>query len=85
MLRNIGISMLFFCASAAFAEAPFPSTYEPISAGPTLLRNATILTGDGQRLDAADLLLADGVIQWVGSGEVPAGTEEIDASGSHPV
>lgn len=81
MLRNVSISMLFFCASAAVAETPFPSTYEPIGTGPTLLRNATILTGDGQRLDAADMLLADGTIQWVGSGEVPAGAEEIDAGG----
>ncbi|MDO8860550.1 amidohydrolase [Haliea sp. E1-2-M8] len=81
MLRNASISILFFLSSVAIAEVPFPSTYEPVSNSPTLLRNATILTGDGQRLENTDLLLADGTIQWLGSGEVPAGTEEVDASG----
>jgi imidazolonepropionase-like amidohydrolase len=81
MLRNASILLLFAFASPAMAEPPFPSTYEAISASPTLLRNATVLTGDGERLDDTDLLIANGVIQWLGSGDVPAGTQEIDASG----
>ena len=81
MLRKASILLLFALASPAIAEPPFPSTYEAISAGPALLRNATVLTGDGQRLENTDLLIAEGIIQWLGSGDVPAGTEEIDASG----
>jgi imidazolonepropionase-like amidohydrolase len=81
MLRKASILLLFAFASPAMAEPPFPSTYEAISASPALLRNATVLTGDGQRLDNTDLLIADGIIQWLGSGEVPVGTQEIDASG----
>lgn len=81
MLRKTSILLLFAFASPAMAAPPFPSTYEAISASPALLRNATVLTGDGQRLDNTDLLIANGVIQWLGSGEVPAGTQEIDASG----
>ena len=81
MLRKASILLLFAFALPAMAEPPFPSTYEAISASPALLRNATVLTGDGQRLDNTDLLIADGIIQWLGSGEVPVGTQEIDASG----
>ncbi len=68
MLRNASILLLFFLASPAIADPPFPSTYEPFASSPTLLRNATILTGDGQRLDNTDLLLAEGTVQWLGSG-----------------
>ncbi|MFU8764812.1 MAG: amidohydrolase, partial [Haliea sp.] len=81
MLRKASILLLFAIVSSATAEPPFPSTYEAISASPALLRNATVLTGDGQRLENTDLLIADGIIQWLGSGDVPAGTQEIDASG----
>jgi len=81
MLRKSSILLLFAFALPAMAAPPFPSTYEAISASPALLRNATVLTGDGQRLDNTDLLIADGIIQWLGSGEVPVGTQEIDASG----
>ncbi|PKM15192.1 MAG: amidohydrolase [Gammaproteobacteria bacterium HGW-Gammaproteobacteria-2] len=69
------------CAAAAPTE-PFPSTYQPIASAATVLRHATVLIGNGGRLDDADVLLRDGKVQAVGSNlQAPADTIEIDASG----
>jgi imidazolonepropionase-like amidohydrolase len=46
-----------------------------------LITNATILTGTGERLDNASLLLRDGKVAWVGEGEAPANAATIDAEG----
>lgn len=62
------------------AEA-YPSTYSPLPSTPTLITHATILTGTGERLDDASLLLADGKIAFVGEGEAPVDVTTIDASG----
>ncbi len=72
--------LLLGCAGQAAAEA-FPSTYEPLPSEPTLITNATVLTGTGERLDNASLLMQDGKIVWVGDGEAPAGVTTIDADG----
>jgi imidazolonepropionase-like amidohydrolase len=70
---------------AAFPAAspnPYPSTYEPQSSPPTLIRGATVLTGTGQRLDNADVLIVEGRIQAVGPGlTAPAGARVVDAKG----
>ncbi len=66
--------------SAVQAEA-FPSTYSPLPSEATLITNATILTGTGERLDDASLLISDGKIQFVGKGNAPAGVNTIDAGG----
>ena len=63
-----------------WAEA-YPSTYAPLPSEPTLITNATILTGTGERLEDASLLIADGKIVFVGKGESPDGVNTIDASG----
>jgi imidazolonepropionase-like amidohydrolase len=69
-------------SSIAFAEAPFPSTYQPLPPETVLLQNATILTGDGERLEGADLLLVDGRIARIGESlATPADARVIDASG----
>jgi imidazolonepropionase-like amidohydrolase len=52
----------------AFTDDPYPSTYRPVAAPPVLITGATVLTGTGQRLDDADVLLQDGKIAAVGSG-----------------
>jgi imidazolonepropionase-like amidohydrolase len=72
--------------SKAPAEAPKPapyaSTYRPIASPPVLLRNATVLTGTGERLDDADVLMQDGKIQAVGKGlAAPQGALSVDATG----
>ena len=63
-----------------WAEA-YPSTYAPLPSEDTLITNATILTGTGQRLDNASLLISDGKISFVGEGSTPAGVKTVDAGG----
>jgi len=65
---------------AAQAE-PYPSTYSPLPSEATLITHATILTGTGERLDDANLLMTDGKIAFVGDGELPPNVTVIDASG----
>jgi imidazolonepropionase-like amidohydrolase len=61
---------------------PFPSTYERFPSGTTLIRNATILTGTGQRIDGGSVLLRDGTIAAVGADvSAPADATVIDAAG----
>jgi len=65
------------------APAPlFPSTYHPIPAPPTLLKNATVLTAAGDRIEGGSVLFKDGKIVAVGR-EVaaPAGAVVVDATG----
>jgi len=58
------------------------SRYRAIAAPPTLIRGATVLIGDGRRLEAADVLVQDGRIAAVGQGLVaPVGAVEVDAGG----
>ena len=55
---------------AGAAQTPYASTYQPVASGPVLIRNATVLTGDGQRLEGADVLMRDGRIAAVADGAV---------------
>ncbi|NZA27264.1 amidohydrolase [Luteimonas sp. SJ-92] len=65
-----------------FAEDPYASTYSPIAAPPVLITGAVVLTGNGERLDGADVLLADGRIVAVGPGlEAPEGATRVDGTG----
>ncbi|MGB1958880.1 MAG: MFS transporter, partial [Luminiphilus sp.] len=87
LLRILFMRSLFFAltpllipmALQAQPEA-FPSTYEAPSGPPVLFKNATILTGDGRRLDDTDLYIANGQIQWVGAGEIAPDATAVDAS-----
>lgn len=80
MLKLLTAAPLLLLSVSVLAE-PFPSTYEPLPSSPTLITGATILTGDGGRIDDGDLLISNGIVQWVGSGDVPANAQTIDASG----
>ncbi len=61
---------------------PYPSTYRPLPSGATLIRGATVLTGTGEELAGADVLIEGGRIAAVGEGlAAPAGAEVIDAAG----
>ena len=62
-------------------DMPFPSRYQPLPSTPTLLTGATVLTGNGARLDDADVLMRDGRIVEVGSGIDAGNAAVIDASG----
>ena len=68
--------------AADSTRAPFSSTYEAAASPPTLIRNATVLTGTGARMDGADVLIADGKIAGVGrSLAAPEGARVVDAGG----
>jgi imidazolonepropionase-like amidohydrolase len=64
-----------------FAD-PYPSTYKPFPSRTTLIRNATILTGTGERIEGGSVLLQDGKITDIGRNvSAPAGAITIDATG----
>jgi imidazolonepropionase-like amidohydrolase len=66
------------------ADEPYPSTYQSLPSRPTLIVNATILTGTGQRISNGSLLMAEGRISRVtaDSPAVPgAAADVIDAAG----
>jgi len=73
-----------FATSVSTADTPFPSTYNAPDHAPTLITNATVLTGTGERLEAASLYFVDGKIVSVGEPpkELTADTRIIDAEGS---
>ncbi|MFV8783744.1 amidohydrolase family protein [Microbulbifer sp. SA54] len=60
----------------------FPSTYQPAETAPVLIRGANLLTGTGEQLEAADLLLESGKIKAVGKGlKAPRKAQVIEADG----
>ncbi len=69
-------------ASPAPSADPYPSTYQPVASGPVLIRHTTLLTGSGERLDDADLLMSDGKIVALGKNlDAPANATVIDGTG----
>lgn len=60
---------------------PYPSTYQPLPQKSTLIQHATVLTGTGERLDDADVLIVDGKIKQVGKNLSANGAVTINASG----
>lgn len=84
LFAALGAALLCGPASAAsrFVQDPYPSTYHALASGPVLIQHATVLTGTGQRLDDADVLLRDGKVAAVGRGlEAPADVRRIDGTG----
>ena len=68
--------------TSRFAQDPYPSTYRPIAAPPVLITGATVLTGTGERLDNADVLMRDGRIVAVGPNlDAPADAVRVDGRG----
>jgi imidazolonepropionase-like amidohydrolase len=62
--------------------APFPSTYKPLPGVATLIANATILTGTGERIARGGVSFKDGRIIAVGAdAAVPEGGETVDGAG----
>lgn len=88
-LTFILFSLLAACAgqpvvepAPAAAEAAFPGTYEPIASGPVLIRNATLLTGTGEQIEGASILMAEGLIREIGRQVAdPGDARVIDGTG----
>ena len=64
-------------------EDPYPSTYVRYPGVLTVVRHATVFTGDGQQIDDGTVVFADGVIQAVSGPGLPspAGALQIDGTG----
>lgn len=60
---------------------PFASRYAPLPSEATLLSGATVLTGTGERLDNADVLMRDGKIVQVGTNLEAGDAKRFDATG----
>ncbi|MDQ2702434.1 MAG: amidohydrolase [Pseudomonadota bacterium] len=67
--------------ASSFIDDPYPSTYQAAASQPVLISGATVLTGTGERIDNADVLLRDGRIVAVGQGLDGAGAIRVDGSG----
>lgn len=64
-------------------EDPYPSTYVRYPGVLTVIRHATVFTGDGQQITNGTIVFADGLIQAIGGPDLPspAGALEIDGTG----
>ncbi len=61
--------------------APYESRYKALASEPTMLKGATVLTGTGERLDDADVVMQDGKILAVGINLDVDDVTIVDASG----
>jgi len=69
-------------SGAARTVTPYPSTYKVPATQPTLIRGATLLIGNGERLEDADVLMQEGKLVAVGKNlRAPAGAQIIEARG----
>ncbi|MBT8143006.1 MAG: amidohydrolase [Gammaproteobacteria bacterium] len=66
------------------AKEAFSSTYQALESAPVFIQNATILLGNGEKLNEANILLKDGKIEAVGKRvKSVKGAIEIDATGKY--
>ncbi len=85
LIGLLGALLVVAACSESAPEAeqnqPFASRYTPLPSEPVLIKGATILTGTGERLDNADLLMSDGRIAAIGAGLDAGDARVIDAGG----
>ncbi|MDX1481656.1 MAG: amidohydrolase [Woeseiaceae bacterium] len=89
MDRRILLAMLPVLALAGCGESDgdaasakaFPSRYSPLPGETTLLTGATVLTGTGERLDDADILIRDGRIAEIGTDLAAGDATVVNATG----
>lgn len=79
--RALALVLSLTLAGAALARAPYESTYEPRPTESILIRNATVLTGTGNRLENADVHLSGGMITAVGVDLPIDNARVVDAAG----
>jgi len=73
--------LLSACESSSESDgpAPYASRYQPLPSEATILQGATILTGTGERLENADIIMQEGKILAVGNGLDAGDMTVIDA------
>ncbi len=62
-------------------QTAYESRYAAMPGTATLIKGATVLTGTGERIDGADVLIRDGKIAGVGTNLRGSGAEVVDAAG----
>ncbi|MBL8268324.1 amidohydrolase [Steroidobacter sp.] len=65
-LLLLGSSLALAACATTVNASTYPSTYQPLSGPPTVIRNAIVLTGTGERIDGGDVLMMNGKIVAVG-------------------
>ncbi|MCW3173044.1 amidohydrolase [Shewanella subflava] len=60
---------------------PYPSTYQVLPSTKTIIKNATVLTGTGEKLENADVIMMDGKINAVGKNLAADDATIVDAQG----
>jgi imidazolonepropionase-like amidohydrolase len=79
MLRALRAGLALLAATTLGAQQPVPAR-----SGPTLIKNATVLTVTRGRLENTDLLLQNGKIAQIGKNlSAPTGAQVIDATGKY--
>ncbi len=83
MKMPICLALGLLCAATTVPAAePYASTYRAAASAPVLIRDATVLIGDGARIDNGDVLLRDGRIAAVAEHiDATEGVRVIDARG----
>lgn len=84
LIRLLPAFLIFSaCESGTSQDGPesYLSRYEALPSATTILQNATVLTGTGERLDDADVLMQDGKIAAVGSDLAAGDAVVVDATG----
>jgi len=70
--------------NTGYAHDPFPSTYRAYPGVPTLVRNATVIDGEGGLIEGGAVLFAAGKVVAIGRTlEAPAGATVIDGAGKY--
>mgnify|MGYP002784577856 CR=1 FL=1 len=70
-------------AAVRINKDPYPSTYQRYQGVPTLIRGATVLDGEGGRIEGGEVLLADGKIVAVGRNLAAEGAVIVDGTGKY--
>jgi len=68
-------------AKVTINKNPYPSTYQHLPQKNTLITNTTVLIGNGERLDNADVLFIEGKIKQVGKNLTADNAQVIDGTG----
>ena len=68
-------------AKVTINKNPYPSSYHPSLVQNTLIKNATVLTGTGERLENADVLFVDGKITKIGENISATDAAVVDGKG----
>ena len=81
--RLLALLLAHFLGGQAFAAAsqPYASTYEAPRHPPLVIRNLTVLTGTGDRLENSDLLVEEGKLTGIGPNLRVQDIEVVDGSG----